>query len=107
MPLLFRYERKYLYASLGGTIDYYSHTKWIWTPEEDTIETSNWRPNGISNSIKFGVMTSVGVQFRISNKMDVFFEANVSASDIFRDPVNKKYYFFWNHLLGTGVTFKL
>jgi len=107
LPILFRIEHKHFYASIGGTIDYYSHTKRIWTPEEDKIEKDNWRPSGFSNSFKFGANFNIGAQTKITERLGLYIEFNINPSDFYRDSINRKYYWYWNYLVGTGLTIKL
>ena len=107
LPLLFRFERRHFYVSFGGSIDYYSHTKWIWTPEEDNIEKNNYRPNGFSNSFKFGANLNIGAQIKIAERIGLYIEGNINPSEFYRNPFDKKLFFFWNYLLGTGLTLKI
>ncbi len=107
LPVMLRFERNWFFAAAGGTVDLYSHTRLIWTPEEDKVETTSWRPSGFSNTVKFGAIVNAGVQFPVTARLRLFAEASFSASDFSRDPVNKNYSFYWNYLLGPGLAFKL
>ncbi len=106
LPILFRIERKHFYASAGVTIDYYSHTKWVYTPEEDKIEKGNLL-RSLSERFKFGTLLNIGTQMKLTKTLGLFVEGHVNPNSFYRNPVNKKLNFFWNYLLGTGLTFKL
>ncbi|MBK9591092.1 MAG: hypothetical protein IPO32_06180 [Crocinitomicaceae bacterium] len=106
IPLLFRIERKFFYASIGGSIDYFTHVKRVWTPEESKIEKSNWRPDGFSNSFKFAASLSIGAQINLTNQLGLFVEGNFNPSGLYKDKVNNKYSFFWNYLIGTGLAYR-
>jgi hypothetical protein len=106
LPILFRIERKYFYASAGITLDYYSHTKWVFTPEEDKIEKSDFLKS-FSDRFKLGTLLTIGTHKKLTKRLGLFVEGHFNPNSFDRNPINKQLYFYWNYLLGTGLTFKL
>ena len=44
---------------------------------------------------------------KLTKRLGLFVEGHVNPNSFYRNPANKKLNFFWNYLLGTGLTFKL
>jgi hypothetical protein len=107
IPLLLRIEKSHFYASAGVSADIYSHTKWLYTPEENKIERSNWRADGFSNTVKLGAQINVGIQMSLGEKTQLFIEGGFSNCWVSKNPFSNEYSYFFNYSLGTGLSFKL
>jgi len=107
LPFLLRMEFKHFYASIGPTFDFYTHTKYVWTPMEDKIERSNYVSGGFFSRFKIGAVLNVGTQIKLTDKLGLFIEGSFNPSEFQKDQVSEKYLFFMNYLLGVGITYNL